>query len=61
MQAVDSPPAWFAGSMSKSEMEDMKKMWLQYHARKTEGVLSICPFCYDMPLRITHGNGYLYK
>ena len=23
--------------------------------------MSICPCCYNMPLRITHGNGYLYK
>ena len=39
----------------------MKEKWLQYHARKTEGVLSICPLCYGMPLRITNGNGYLSK
>ena len=29
--------------------------------KKTEGVLSICPGCYDMPVCITHGNGYMCK
>ena len=57
MQALDNPPAWFAGDFSKKELEDMKKKWLQYHAKKTEGILSMCPCCYDMPVRITHGNG----
>ena len=61
MQAVDSPSASFAESMSKGELQQMKQNWLRYHARKTEGILSSCPCCYDMPLRITHGNGYLYK
>ena len=61
MQAIDSPPAWFAGSMNQTELEEMKRNWLQYHAKKTEGVLSICPGCYDMPMRITHGNGYMFK
>ena len=61
MQAIDNPPAWFADSMSKPELEAMKHKWLQYHAKKTEGVLSICPCCYDMPVRITHGNGFLFK
>ena len=61
MQAIDNPPAWFAGTMTKAELQQMKQNWLRYHARKTEGILSICPCCYNMPLRITHGNGYLYK
>ena len=61
MQAIDNPPAWFASTMTKAELQQMKQNWLRYHARKTEGILSICPCCYNMPLRITHGNGYLYK
>jgi len=61
MQAIDNPPAWFAGSMSKSELEEMKQTWLQYHAKKTEGILSLCPCCYDMPMRVTNGSGYMSK
>ena len=61
MQAIDNPPAWFSDSMSKAELEAMKHTWLQYHAKKTGGILSICPACYDMPLRVTQGNGYLFK
>ena len=61
MQAIDNPPNWFTDSMSKSELEEMKQHWLQYHAKKTEGILSLCPGCYDMPIRITHGNGYRFK
>ena len=30
----------------------MKRKWLQYHARKTEGVLSLCPCCHGMPMRV---------
>ena len=29
--------------------------------KKTEGILSICPGCYDMPVCITNGNGYMFK
>ena len=61
MQAVDKPPAWFAGTHGIEEVERMKKKWLQYHARKTEGILSLCPCCHDMPMRITNGNNNLYR
>ena len=61
MQAVDHPPAWYGDTMTKKELEEAKGRWLRYHARKTEGILSLCPCCYDMPLRVTHGNGYLCK
>ena len=61
MQAIDNPPSWFAGTMTQKELQKTKQMWLQFHARKTEGVLSICPLCYGMPLKITNGNGYLSR
>ena len=61
MQAIDNPPSWFAGTMSQEELQKMEEKWLQHHARKTEGVLSICPLCCGLPLRITNGNGYLCK
>ena len=61
IQAVDKPPAWFAGHLTKDDLEKMKQTWLQYHARKTEGILSLCPCCYHMPMRITSGHHKLYK
>ena len=45
MQAVDKPPAWFASTFGDDEIRTMKQRWLQYHARKTEGILSLCPCC----------------
>ena len=35
MQAVDKPPAHFAGLYGQAELQKMKLRWLQYHARKT--------------------------
>ena len=61
MQAVDRPPAWFAGTLGTEELEKVKRKWLQYHARKTEGVLSLCPCCHGMPLRITNGSSALCR
>ena len=54
MQAIDSPPAWFAGEMSKSELEHMKQNWLQYHAKKPKvfyrsvQVATTCPYVLPM-------------
>ena len=62
MQAIDNPPEHYQDLFSsKDELQKKKQSWLRYHARKTGGIMSICPCCYNMPLRITHGNGYLYK
>ena len=57
IQAADSPPNWFCNGYSKEELLALKKKWLAYHARKTEGVLSLLLCCYDMPLRVTHSGG----
>ena len=32
-----------------------------YHARKTEGILSLLLACYDMPYRVTNSNGNEFK
>ena len=29
--------------------------------QKDRGYFIDCPCCYDMPVRITHGNGYKFK
>ena len=42
-------------------MQDLKKKWLKFHARKTEGVLSLLPCCLDMPYRVTHSHGPEFK
>ena len=39
----------------------MKQNLRQYHARKTEGILSLCPCCYHVPLRIMSGNHPFYR
>ena len=47
IQAADSPPNWFCNGFSSQELDARKKTWLSYHARKTEGVLSLLLCCYD--------------
>lgn len=63
VQAEDSPPAEPFGHYSKHELEELKKRWLspKYHARRTEGILSLLPLCRGMPLRVTLGNGDRFK
>ena len=61
MQAADKPPAWYAGTYGDEELQNMKQRWLQYHARKTEGILSLCPCCKGMPMRLTSGNSHLAR
>ena len=39
----------------------MKKRWLNYHAKKTEGILSLLLCCYDMPFVVKHSGGPEYK
>ena len=57
----DTPPAWFTAGYTKEEMAKKQLNWLYYNARKTDGILSMCPLCYDLPVRITVGNGPLMK
>ena len=37
------------------------KRWLNYHARKIEGILSLLLCCYDMPFVVKHSGGPEYK
>ncbi len=53
----DTPDSWFTSGYTKEELAQKQLNWLFYNARKTEGILSLCPLCYDLPMRITRGNG----
>ena len=63
IQAEDRPPAAYYGDMSRTELQELKKRWLHpaFHVRKTEGIMSLLPFAYDMTLRITDNNGSEFK
>ena len=61
IQATDAPPNWFASGFSKEELLQQKKKWLRYHARKTEGILSLLLCCYDMAFRVTDSSGPEFK
>ena len=61
IQAADSPPNWFCNGYSTTQLEELKRKWLAYHARKTEGVLSLLLCCYDMPFVVKHSGGPDYK
>jgi len=51
MQAEDVPPSEHFAHYTRQELEKLKKKWLAptYHARKTEGILSLLPCAFDMP------------
>jgi len=53
----DTAPAFFVAGYTAEEMKRKQQNWLFYNARNTEGVLSLFPMCYDLPVRITRGNG----
>ena len=38
-------------------MQQKQRNCFFYNARNTEGVLSLCPICYDLSVKITRGNG----
>ena len=63
LQAEDRPPFSHFGHLSHRELAKKKKAWLhpRFHAKKTEGIMSLLPFANDMPLRITDNNGRDYK
>ena len=61
IQATDSPPNWYAADFNATEMADKRKNWLTYHARKTEGILSLLLCCKGMPFRVTDNNGHEFK
>ena len=61
VQATDTPPAWFASGYSKAELTELKTKRLQFHSRKTEGILSLLPSCYNMPFKVTHSHGHQFK
>ena len=52
----DTPEASFSEGLTKEEMAKKQKNWLMYNARKTEGILSLCPLCYGLPVRMTKGS-----
>ena len=52
----DTPESWFTAGYSKEALAKKQLTWLFYNARKTDGILSLCPLCYDMPMTITRGN-----
>ena len=57
IQAIDSPPNWYASGYSSTELQEQKKRWLAYHAKKNEGILSLLMACYNMPYRVTDSHG----
>ena len=58
IQAEDSPPVEHFAHYSRDDLAKLKRKWLTptYHAKKTEGILSLFPFVYDEPLRVTSGQ-----
>ena len=56
--ASDQPPVEYFGDYSSEELEKLKRKWLNptYHAKKTEGIPSLMPGVYGMPVRLTTGK-----
>ena len=53
----DTAEEWFVAGYTKEEMAKKQVQWLSYNARKTDGIPSLGPVCYDLPVRVTRGNG----
>ena len=51
----------FPMALPNKNLQTQRKTWLKYHARKTEGILSLLLACYDMPYRVTDSNGNEFK
>ena len=62
IQAADCPPAWFRSGYSTEDLLQLKKKWLEYHARETDGILSLLLLaCYNMPYKVTCSHGQDFK
>lgn len=61
IQSTDAPPAWYANGYSTKDLQELKKKWLSYHARKTQGILSLLLACFNMPYRVTNSHGKEFK
>ena len=59
--ATDTPQAWFSAGYDKQQLLAMQKRWAHYHARKTEGILSMLPACNNMPYTVMHSHGEEFK
>ena len=56
--ASDQPPVEYFGDYTDEELEKLKRKWLNptYHTKKTEGIPSLFPCIYGMPVRVTSGK-----
>ena len=57
----DTPESLKIAQRYRAKLEELQKKWLHYHAKKTDGVLSILPCCKNMPFKVTHSHGYEFK
>ena len=63
IQSEDIPPTEHYAHYNKEELIAEKQKWNSpnYHARKTDGIPSLMPLIYDMPWRLTGGQGGHFK
>ena len=59
IQATDQPPHDYFSEYSAEDLRILKTKWLDptYHAKKTDGILSLFPWVHDLPCKITNGRG----
>ena len=55
------PPRLVLQWLQHSRILQLKKKWLGYHARKTDGILSLLLACFNMPYKITRSKGQDFK
>ena len=63
IQSEDVPPTEHYAHYNKEELIAEKQKWNSpnYHARKTDGIPSLMPLIFDMPWRLTGGQGEHFK
>ena len=62
IEAEDSFPKAHFDEHGTEELRALKRKFMYYHARRTEGILPLMPCTYDFPMRVSNvGNRVKYK
>ena len=62
IEAEDSLPRAHFSEHGNAELRAMKRQWMHYHARRSEGILSLMPCTYDLAMRVANvGNRAKFK
>ena len=53
VRAHDKPLAEDDEDLCEEDLEVLQRQWLQYHDKKTGGIMGLMPLVHDLPMRLT--------